>query len=458
MNPSLPRGTRDFNPKTMAKRNFILSTIVHHFKLYGFVQIETPAIENLSTLTGKYGEEGDQLLFKILNSRIHESTDKATLQSEFEKSLEKARNSELLTERALRYDLTVPFARFVSMHRNELCFPFRRYQIQPVWRADKPQKGRYREFWQCDADIIGSKSLINEIDLVHLMKDIYSALNIPARIKINHRKILAGIAELTGEKDKFQLLTEALDAFDKTGKDAVLDNLKNKGWQLAGLEKLETLLESFSTGKDKLNFLQNWMRDSETGMQGMNELQFIFSEIRDTTGVIVEPDITLARGLNYYTGAIFEVKADAGTFKPSITGGGRYDDLSGIFDFPGMSGVGISFGIDRIYDVMEELDLFPKQAENSGTQILIAHLGEPEMLHGIALLQKFRTAGIRSEIYPDQGKIKKHFDYANKKEIPWVCVVGSEEMQSGIYTLKNMGSGSQEKHTLEGMIEKVVNS
>ncbi|MHB8258842.1 MAG: histidine--tRNA ligase [Bacteroidia bacterium] len=442
MKPTIPKGTRDFNSVEMARRNYIFDTIKKYFRLYGFEQIETPAMENLSTLTGKYGDEGDQLLYKILNSRIHESKDKEKLLDEFKLSLEKSRNTELLTERALRYDLTVPFARYVVMHQHEITFPFRRFQMQPVWRADKPQKGRYREFYQCDADIIGSNSLVNEVELIQLMDDVYTELKIPVTIKINNRKILAGIAEVIGAPDKLIDITVAIDKVDKIGLDAVNKELKDKGVSEEAIKKLQPIFtrsmndgETLPKNLNRFNLIQAVVGSmSEIGKQGVHEIDYILSKTKKN----VELDISLARGLNYYTGTIIEVKANAGTFTPSITGGGRYDDLTGIFGLPNMSGVGISFGIDRIYDVMEELNLFHADKLNKEhTQVLLMHMGEEEQQHGMQLLFKLRKMGIRAEIYPDvTKKLNKQFDYAAKKNIPYSIVIGSNEMKTEKYTLK----------------------
>ena len=476
MKPSIPKGTRDFSAVEMARRNYIFDTIKKYFRLYGFEQIETPAMENLSTLTGKYGEEGDQLLFKILNSRIHENKEKDKLLEEFTLSLEKARNTEKLTERALRYDLTVPFARYVVMHQHEITFPFKRFQMQTVWRADKPQKGRYREFYQCDADIIGSNSLINEIELVKLMDDVYTDLNIPVTIKINNRKILAGIAEVIGEPDKIIDITIAIDKLDKLEIDDVNKELKEKGVSEEAIEKLQPLFLSHKKKDHEKDFDPNYIdillegfSSSEIGKKGEEELKYIwntfFSKI--DLGIVDPPvklktaklefDSTLARGLNYYTGAIFEVKANAGTFTPSITGGGRYDDLTGIFGLANMSGVGISFGIDRIYDVMEELNLFAAEKINTQhTQLLLMHMGEAEQQHGLQMLGTLRKAGISTELYPDiTKKMNKQFDYATKKNIPYLVVIGSNEMNERKYTLKTKDT-KFEGLSLQGIIEKIT--
>lgn len=454
--PSIPKGTRDFSSAQMARRNYILDTIKKHFRLYGFEQIETPAMENITTLTGKYGEEGDQLLFKILNSRIHESKEKDKLLDEFKKSLEGPRNTPALTERALRYDLTVPFARYVVQHRNDIVFPFKRFQIQPVWRADQPQKGRYREFYQCDADMIGSDSLVNEVELVQLMCDVYADLNIPVTIKVNNRKILSGIAEVIGEKEKIVDITVAIDKLDKIGVDGVNKELQEKGVQASAIDKLQPLLSFNGGDKEKLDFLKQLLAGSEAGLKGIAELEFVLSAGYEMHTAKIEPDITLARGLNYYTGAIFEVKANAGNFTPSITGGGRYDNLTGIFGLPGVSGVGISFGVDRIYDVMEELNLFPSDRLNQEhTQLLLMHMGEAEQQHGLKMLFELRKAGIRTEIYPDvTKKLNKQFDYATKKDIPYAIVIGSNEMSSRKYTLKTKDDKFPDL-SLEEIIRKI---
>ena len=459
MKPSIPKGTRDFNSVEMARRNYIFDTIKKYFRLYGCEQIETPAMENLSTLTGKYGDEGDQLLYKILNSRIHESKDKEKLLEEFRLSLEKSKNTELLTERALRYDLTVPFARYVVMHQHEITFPFRRFQMQPVWRADKPQKGRYREFYQCDADIIGSNSLVNEVELIQLMDDVYSELKIPVTIKINNRKILAGIAEVIGASDKLIDITVAIDKLDKIGSELVYQEMSEKGVSEESIKKLDVLFNklvlNFLNIREKLDTLTTFLETSEIGKKGMEEVQYILNKVKKS----VELDITLARGLNYYTGTIIEVKANAGTFTPSITGGGRYDDLTGIFGLPNMSGVGISFGIDRIYDVMEELNLFNADKLNKEhTQVLVMHMGEEEQQHGCQLLFKLRKMGVRAEIYPDvTKKINKQFDYATKKNIPYSIVIGSNEMNTEKYTLKTKDDRYTDL-TFEQIVTKIANN
>jgi histidyl-tRNA synthetase len=458
MKPSIPKGTRDMNPAEMQKRNFIFDTIKKQFQLFGFEQIETPAMENLSSLTGKYGEEGDQLLFKILNSRIHESKNKETLQKEFSLSLEQARNSDVLTERALRYDLTVPFARYVVMHQHEITFPFRRFQIQPVWRADKPQKGRYREFYQCDADMIGSQSLLNEIELIKLMDEVFSGLNIPVCIKLNNRKILSGIAEIIGSSEKIVDITVAIDKLDKIGKQEVINELISKGLSEKAIELIDPVFEIRGTNSDKLSQLNHLLAGSEIGKNGIEELAFLIKETEaiGLSTAQLELDITLARGLNYYTGAIFEVKSLTGTLSSSITGGGRYDDLTGIFGLKNMSGVGISFGVDRILDVMNEMNLFPEHInQNSSSDILFINFGETEQHYLLPLIYQLRKSGINAEIYPDFAKIKKQFDYADKKKIPFVGIVGSEEINSGTIKIKNMKTGEQQSCSINEVVKAI---
>ncbi|MES2566759.1 MAG: histidine--tRNA ligase [Bacteroidota bacterium] len=459
MKPSIPRGTRDFGPAEMQKRQYIFNIVKTNFQLFGYSPIETPSMENISTLTGKYGEEGDQLIFKILNSRIHESKEekKEELKKEFITSLEKSYNTELLTEKALRYDLTVPFARYVVMNNHLITYPFKRYQIQPVWRADKPQKGRYREFYQCDADVIGSNSLINELELMAMMDKSFAELNIPVLIKFNNRKILSGIAETLNASEQIIDITVAIDKLDKIGKEGVVKELKEKGISEQAIQKLEPLIDLSGSNEEKVNVLNTFLSGSEIGKKGIDEINFLLSNLKTIAikHVTVELDITLARGLNYYTGTIFEAKANAGTFTPSILGGGRYDDLTGIFGLKGLSGVGISFGIDRIYDVMEELNLFPAAISNtSTTKILLANFGEAELMHCIGLVSKLRAVGINAEVYPDVvKKIAKQFEYADKKNIPFVGVVGSNEMTKNTVMLKNMAAGTQEEVSLEKLID-----
>ncbi|MES2590450.1 MAG: histidine--tRNA ligase [Bacteroidota bacterium] len=488
--PSIPKGTRDFSPQEMVKRNYIFDTIKQVFQRYGYLPIETPAMENLSTLMGKYGEEGDKLIFKILDSgdfskKITEhkyskenyekylangSTEKVSYEfwEAFNKSYDEAfglkkietistKIAAEISEKALKYDLTVPFARYVVQHQHEITFPFKRYQIQPVWRADRPQKGRYREFYQCDADVIGSNSLINEVELVQMIDDVFTQLNVSVLIKINNRKILSGIAEVIGEAAKIIDITVAIDKLDKIGVDGVNKELQENGVSDEAIAKLQPLIAFQGITLEKVNFLKQLLSTSLIGLKGIEEVEYIFKTV-DTLKLDtakVELDITLARGLNYYTGAIFEVKANVGTLTSSICGGGRYDDLTGIFGLPNMSGVGISFGADRIYDVLNELNLFPESVAAS-TKLLFVTFGEAEQTYCLPLLAQVRKAGINSEIYPDAGaKMKKQMSYADDKKIPFVVIVGSDEMQSGMLTLKNMTSGEQEKIAIDIIIEKI---
>jgi histidyl-tRNA synthetase len=461
MKPSIPRGTRDFGPAEMQKRQYIFNILKTNFQLFGYAPIETPTMENITTLTGKYGEEGDQLIFKVLNSRIHESKEdkKELLKKEFNTSLEKSYNSEALTEKALRYDLTVPFARYVVMNNHALTYPFKRYQIQPVWRADKPQKGRYREFYQCDADVIGSNSLINELELIAMMDKSFSELNIPVLVKFNNRKILSGIAEILNASDKIIDITVAIDKLDKIGKDGVVQELQEKGISETAIKQLEPLIDLSGSNQNKVSTLKIFLANSEVGKKGIEEIEFLLNNLNtlNIKHITVELDITLARGLNYYTGTIFEAKANAGTFTPSILGGGRYDDLTGIFGLKGLSGVGISFGVDRIYDVMEELNLFPEAVNRvSTTKILLANFGEAELMHCVGLVSKLRALGINAEVYPDVvKKIAKQFEYADKKQIPFVGVVGGNEMANNTVMLKNMASGTQEEIGFEKLVESL---
>ena len=460
MKPSIPKGTRDFGSVDMLKRQYIFNIIKRNFELFGFSPIETPAMENITTLTGKYGDEGDQLIFKILNSRIHESKNKEVLKKEFDLSLESSRNSEELTEKALRYDLTVPFARYVVMHQHNLVFPFKRYQIQPVWRADRPQKGRYREFYQCDADVIGSDSLINELDLISMIDKSFSELKIPVVLKFNNRKILTALAEVINEPTKIVQITVAIDKLDKIGKEGVNKELLESGISTKAIEKLQPLLEFKGTNAEKVIVLQNILGANETAKKGIEELNYLLSNSAQLgiNHLKIELDITLARGLSYYTGTIFEVKANAGTFTPSILGGGRYDDLTGIFGLKNMSGVGISFGIDRIYDVMEELNLFPESISNSSTtKVLFTHFDTTTQNHCLQLVAQLRANNIACEIYPDlTKKLGKQFEYADKKHIPFVCTVGSNEMEKKTYALKDLKTGKQEELSIEQLIEKLT--
>ena len=448
--PSIPKGTRDFSPVEMAKRNYIFNTIREVFYRYGFQQIETPSMENLSTLMGKYGEEGDKLLFKIQNSGDYFSglTDEELL------SRNAAKLASKFCEKGLRYDLTVPFARYVVMHRDEITFPFKRFQIQPVWRADRPQKGRYREFYQCDADVVGSNSLLNEVELVQMIDAVFQKFGIRVSIKINNRKILTGIAEIIGEADKIVDITVAIDKLDKIGLDNVNAELASKGIPQEAIDKLQPIILLSGSNEEKLATLKNVLAASETGLKGVEESQFILKTIAGL-GIQseVELDLTLARGLNYYTGAIFEVKA-LDVQIGSISGGGRYDNLTGVFGMEGMSGVGISFGADRIYDVLNQLDLYPKEAVN-GTQLLFVNFGEAEAAYVLPVLAQVRAAGIRAEIYPDADKMKKQMSYANAKMVPFVAIVGENEMKEGKVMLKNMTSGEQSLVTPEELVAAI---
>lgn len=453
--PSIPKGTRDFSPNEMVKRNFIFDTIRSQFQLFGFLPIETPAMENLNTLMGKYGEEGDKLIFKILNSGNYFSEFSSDQHLLDEKSKGEKSFTKFISEKALKYDLTVPFARYVVQHQNELTFPFKRYQIQPVWRADRPQKGRYREFYQCDADMIGSNSLLNELELIQLMDAVYSSLKMPVIIKINNRKILSGIAEVLGEQERIIDITVAIDKLDKIGIDGVTKELTEVGLKAASIAKLQPLILFEGSTLEKLNFLKNLLADSEIGKLGISELEYIFTTAASIEMGMskLELDITLARGLNYYTGAIFEVKAAVGSLRSSICGGGRYDDLTGIFGLSNMSGVGISFGADRIYDVMEELNLFPESVAAS-TKLLFVNFGSKEETYCFPLLQAVRKAGINAELYPDtNAKMKKQMSYADAKKIPFVALIGADEIDQQVITLKDMKSGEQKKHTLTQLIE-----
>jgi histidyl-tRNA synthetase len=454
--PSTPKGTRDFSPDEMMRRNFIFDTIRSVFKKYGYQPIETPAMENIETLTGKYGEEGDQLLFKILNSRPFEAKDekKQQMRDAFERTLQQNTNSDVLTEKALRYDLTVPFARYVVQHQNEITFPFKRYQIQPVWRADRPQKGRYREFFQCDADVIGSDSLINEVELVQMIDEAFTAFGVPVTIKINNRKILSGIAEVIGEKEKIVDITVAIDKLDKIGVEGVNKELAEKGISEIAIDRLQPLISFSGDYNAKIELLNELISTSEVGRKGIEEVKYVFGligngELKTAT---CELDITLARGLNYYTGAIFEVKANKGTLTSSICGGGRYDDLTGIFGLPNMSGVGISFGIDRIFDVLNEVGYPEDVTAKEGTRVLFANFGGEDERHSLSLLKKVREAGIAAEIYLDAVKMGKQFKYADAKKIPFVAIIGENERTNNTITLKNMASGEQSSVTLSELI------
>lgn len=460
--PSIPKGTRDFGPSEMAKRNYIFDTIKQVYQLYGFQQIETPAMETLQTLMGKYGEEGDKLLFKVLNSG-----DFLSKVSDDELQERNALHlAARLCEKGLRYDLTVPFARYVVMHREELQLPFKRYQMQPVWRADRPQKGRYREFWQFDGDIVGSDSLLNEVELMQIVDTVFSRFGVRVQIKINNRKILTGIAEVIGAADKIVDITVAIDKLDKIGLDNVNRELREDGLSEDQIFKLQPIITLEGTNEEKLNTVAEVLASSETGLKGVEETRYIletlsgkavadvpFSASRSPLKNELQLDLTLARGLNYYTGAIFEVKA-LDVQIGSITGGGRYDNLTGIFGMPGISGVGISFGVDRIYDVLNALDCYPKDATN-GTQLLFINFGEQETAYCLPVVAKAREAGIRTEIFPDSAKMKKQMAYANAKQIPFVALAGENEMAEGKLTLKDMETGEQTLVTPEELISSV---
>ena len=431
--PSIPKGTRDFSPQEMAKRNYIFKTIQDVYHLYGFEQIETPAMENLATLTGKYGEEGDKLLFKVMNAR-----------EEFDQ-----------IDRGLRYDLTVPFARYVVMHRNEITFPFKRFQIQPVWRGDRPQKGRYREFFQCDADVVGSDSLLNEVELIQIMDEVYQRLGIRVCIKMNNRKILSGIAEVIGEPDKIVDITVAIDKLDKIGLENVNIELASKGISAEAIERLQPIILLSGSNREKLAVLKTTLAASGVGIKGIEELEFIFDKA-DICGVKneLELDLTLARGLNYYTGAIFEVKA-LDVQIGSITGGGRYDNLTGVFGLTGVSGVGISFGADRIFDVLNQLNLYPAEAVQT-TQVLFVNFGEQEVDYLLPVSKQLRNQGLRVEVFPEPAKMKKQMSYADAKQIPYVVIVGETEMKEEKYTLKNMTTGEQRSVSLQELTQSLV--
>ncbi|MBF1572668.1 MAG: histidine--tRNA ligase [Prevotella sp.] len=449
--PSIPKGTRDFGPVEMAKRNYIFNTIREVYARYGFQQIETPAMETLQTLMGKYGEEGDKLLFKILNSGdyLKKINDEELL------ARQPIHLATLLAEKGLRYDLTVPFARYVVQHREELQLPFKRYQIQPVWRADRPQKGRYREFYQCDADVVGSDSLLNEVELIQIIDTVFTKFGIRVQIKINNRKILTGIAELINEAERITDITVAIDKIEKIGVEKVIEELQSSGISDTATNKLRPILMLAGSNEEKLETMEGLLQVSEIGKKGLDETRFILDTLK-AVGLKneVQLDLSLARGLNYYTGAIFEVKA-LDTPMGSITGGGRYDNLTGIFGMPGLSGVGISFGADRIYDVLNTLGLYPKEAITT-TQLLFINFGEAETTYSLPCVAKAREAGIRTEIYPDSAKMKKQMSYANAKEIPFVVLAGEEEMAANKFTLKNMKTGEQVTLTSEALIQTVA--
>jgi len=448
--PSIPKGTRDFSPLEMARRMHIFDTIRGIFKVHGFLPIETPAMEKLSSLMGKYGDEGDKLLFKVLNSGDF----KAKLSSEELSQTPAGKLGTLISEKGLRYDLTVPFARYVVQHRNEISFPFKRYQIQPVWRADRPQRGRYREFYQCDADVIGSSSLLNEFELVQIIDEVFEALGLKVIIKLNNRKVLAGIAEVIGAPERMTDITVAIDKLEKIGQEGVMAELEQKGLSTDSIEKLFPLLKMEGSTLEKLAFLEKYLENSESGKEGLNEVQSLLDYLEtDPVGAELEFDLTLARGLNYYTGSILEVKSAEHAIG-SICGGGRYDDLTGIFGLADVSGVGISFGADRIYDVLLQLERFPKKAAMD-TTLLFVNFGETEVKHIIPILGRLRKSGIASELYPEQAKMKKQMSYANMREIPFVALVGEQEMKDGLITLKEMESGQQERLTPEELVERL---
>jgi len=446
--PSIPKGTRDFSPIEMARRNYIFNTIKEVFLLYGFQQIETPAIENLSTLMGKYGEEGDKLLFKILNSGDYLKDAPDDLLS----AHDSLHLTTKISEKGLRYDLTVPFARYVVQHRNELQMPFKRYQVQPVWRADRPQKGRYREFYQCDADIVGSDSLLNEVELVTMIDEVFNRFNINVVIKLNNRKILSGIAEVIGAADKIVDITVAIDKLDKIGLENVKAELREKGLSDDAIATLQPLLELQGTNDERLTALAGMLASSETGMKGIEEMRYVLNHVAQLgTRANVELDVSLARGLNYYTGTILEVKA-LDVAIGSITGGGRYDNLTGVFGMAGLSGVGISFGADRIYDVLNALDLYP--ADTMATaRVMFVNFGETEAATSLGHIMALRRAGISAELYPDSAKMKKQMNYANDRQIPYVAIVGADEVQNGTIALKNMASGEQQTLNVEQVID-----
>ncbi|MDA7787354.1 histidine--tRNA ligase [bacterium] len=447
--PSIPKGTRDFSPAVMLKRNYLMGIIKQAFQTFGYLPIETPSMENLSTLMGKYGEEGDRLIFKILNSGDY--LNKVDLTSD----LESKQLTTKISEKALRYDLTVPFARYVVQNQNEITFPFKRYQIQPVWRADRPQKGRFREFFQCDADVVGSPSLLYEVELIQLYDTVFTQLNLPTVVKINNRKVLSGIADVVGEADKLIDITVALDKLDKIGLAKVKEEMQNKGVSDAAIQKLDPILKMSGGANEKLATMRSVLAASPVGLEGLAELQTVVDKVNvlGLETAELDFDLTLARGLNYYTGSIFEVEAK-GVEMGSIGGGGRYDDLTGIFGLKDLPGIGVSFGLDRIYLVAEELNLFPS-LEADFSQVLFVNFGEVEADYCLKALRDLRRAGVNSELYPDAAKMKKQMNYANKKGIPYVALVGEDEMKSGLLTVKNMNDGAQFNLSLEDLIIKL---
>ncbi|MDY2587804.1 histidine--tRNA ligase [Winogradskyella aquimaris] len=451
--PSIPKGTRDFNALEVAKRSYIMNVIKEQFELYGFQPIETPSFENSETLMGKYGDEGDRLIFKILNSGDYLKK----ISNEDYDSKSETRITPKISEKALRYDLTVPFARYVVQHQNEIEFPFKRYQIQPVWRADRPQKGRFREFYQCDADVVGSTSLFQEVEFVQLYDAVFTALDLKGvTIKINNRKILSGIAEVIGAQDKLIDFTVALDKLDKIGEEKVKEEMRGKGISEDGISKLQPLFSLRGDFGTQVKSLKSILNTSKVGLKGIEELEFIDAAITNLglKTATLQLDVTLARGLNYYTGAIFEVAAPEGVKMSSIGGGGRYDDLTSIFGKPDTSGVGISFGLDRIYLVLEELNLFPKTIADA-TKVLFINFGEKEALTCLEAVTKLREHGVKAELYPDDAKMKKQMTHANRRNIPYVVLVGEEELNSGMYTLKYMKTGEQQKLKLEELLSSL---
>ncbi len=448
--PSIPRGTRDFLPEEMVKRNYIFDTIKGVFQKYGYMPIETPAMENLSTLMGKYGEEGDKLLYKILNSGDY----LAKADSELLEQKDSLKLMSQISDRGLRYDLTVPFARFVVQHQNEITFPFKRYQIQPVWRADRPQKGRYREFFQCDVDVVGSDSLLNEVELIQIVDEVYQKLDVNVVIKLNNRKILAGIAEIIGYPEKMIDITIAIDKLDKIGVEKVNEELLERGLNKEAIDKLQPILNLSGSNSEKLTQIKNVLQGSEIGVSGVDEVEYVLGVV-DSLGVKteVELDLTLARGLNYYTGAIFEVKA-LDVKIGSITGGGRYDDLTGVFGMKGVSGVGISFGADRIFDVLNQLNLYPESVSEA-TEVMFVNFGEKEAQQAFKVASKLRVVGIKVEVYPDSAKMKRQMTYADRKGVKFVALIGESELKNNTVTLRNMQDGSQNELDIDRLIEIV---
>ncbi|MBA3828224.1 MAG: histidine--tRNA ligase [Taibaiella sp.] len=459
--PSIPQGTRDFSPAEVRRRQYIFNTLRTIFETYGFQPLETPAMENLQTLTGKYGEEGDRLIFKILNNGLHEKkdADKEKLHSEWNRVLERSYSSPTVTERALRYDLTIPFARYVVMHQNEIAFPFRRYQMQPVWRADRPQKGRYREFWQCDADVVGSTSLINEAELLCIYQQAFHELKLPVNIKINSRKLLAGLAEIAGAPEQMMDMTIALDKLDKIGWDGVVGELQQRGIHTEGIAQIKKVISLQGNNEEKLAGLETLMQPSSIGLEGIQELRKTFSyynglAAKEWQGTITV-DVSLARGLNYYTGVIVEVVCTTAQMG-SIGGGGRYDDLTGLFGLKGVSGVGVSFGIDRIYDVLEELQLFPEQLA-AGAQVMLVNFGGANETYALHILQQLRSNNIAAEIYPEAAKFDKQMKYADKRQMPYVLLAGDTERENNTVSLKNFVSGEQRTITLAECLHVLKN-